>query len=36
MANVWNCIGHDDWSGKFDESSLPATAQYEWIAYSAA
>lgn len=36
MMNVWNCIGYDGWSGKFDESSLPATAQYEWIAYSAA
>lgn len=36
MANVWNCTGHDGWSGRFDESSLPATAQYKWIAYSPA
>lgn len=36
MMNVWNCKDYDGWSGKFDESSLPATAQYEWIAYSAA
>ena len=36
MMNVWNCKDHDEWSGRFDESSLPATAQYKWIAYSAA
>ena len=36
MANVWNCIGHDGWSGKFDENALPATAQYKWFAYRAA
>ncbi len=34
MANVWNCVGIDDWSGAFDVSALPATAQYRWIAYS--
>ena len=34
MINVWNCIGFDGWSGKFDEGALPATAQYKWIAYS--
>ena len=34
MMNVWNCKGHDEWSGKFDGSALPATAQYKWIAYS--
>ena len=33
MANVWNCIGFDGWSGAFDEKALPATAQYKWIAY---
>ena len=36
MMNVWNCKGYDGWSGKFDESSLPATAQYKWLAYSPA
>lgn len=34
MANVWNCRGADEWSGAFDASSLPATAQYKWFAYS--
>ncbi len=34
MMNVWNCKDHDGWSGAFDPSSLPATAQYKWIAYS--
>ena len=33
MMNLWNCIGHDDWSGKFDESKLPTQSQYEFIAY---
>lgn len=36
MMNVWNCTGHDDWTGPLDESSLPATAQYKWVAYKAA
>ena len=36
MMNVWNCIGHDEWTGPLDESSLPATAQYKWVAYKAA
>ena len=36
MMNVWNCKGYDGWSGKFDESSLPATVQYKWLAYSPA
>lgn len=35
MANVWNCRGADEWSGKFDASPLPVTAEYEWFAYSA-
>lgn len=34
MMNVWNCKGIDGWSGAFDESSLPATASYQWIGYS--
>ena len=33
MMNLWNCVGKDDWSGTFDESKLPTTAQYEFIAY---
>ena len=33
MMNLWNCIGHDEWSGPFDESKLPVTAQYKYIAY---
>lgn len=35
MANVWNCMGVEEWSGAFDESALPATAQYEWFGYCA-
>lgn len=38
MMNVWNPIKadwSDKWSGPLDETALPATAQYEWIAYSA-
>lgn len=34
MMNVWNTIGVDEWSGALDESKLPATAQYKWIAYA--
>ena len=33
MLNVWNVRGADEWSGVFDESALPATAQYEWFAF---
>ena len=33
MMNVWNCTGKDFWSGPFDPSKLPVTAQYEFIAY---
>lgn len=35
MMNMWNCIGHDDWTGPLDESALPATAQYMWVAFKA-
>ena len=35
MMNVWNCTGHDDWTGPLAEDSLPATAQYKWVAYEA-
>lgn len=34
MMNVWNCKGVDGWSGVFDSTALPATAEYKWIAYS--
>ncbi len=34
MMNVWNCIGHDEWTGALDESGLPATAEYLWVGYS--
>jgi len=33
MANLWNCLGHDEWSGKFNPNDLPVKAQYEYIAY---
>ena len=35
MMNVWNCKGADEWSGKFDPTALPATAEYQWVGYSA-
>ena len=34
MANVWNCKGLDGWSGALDKTSLPATAESKWFAYS--
>lgn len=34
MMNVWNCQGADAWSGPFDPTRLPATAQYKWIGYA--
>lgn len=34
MMNVWNCKNADEWSGALDNSALPATAEYMWIAYS--
>lgn len=33
MMNIWNCTGIDDWTGPLDESALPATASYKWVAY---
>ena len=33
MMNVWNTKGHDEWAGALDESSLPATGKYKWIAF---
>ncbi len=34
MANVWNVVGNDDWAGAFDQSALPASAEYKWIGFS--
>ncbi len=34
MMNVWNCRGADAWSGALDPARLPASAEYEWFAYS--
>ena len=38
MMNVWNGEGENftEWSGALDLSALPATASYEWVAYSPA
>ena len=33
MMNIWNCTGIDEWTGPLDESALPATASYKWVAY---
>lgn len=33
MMNLWNCTGQDYWSGPFNPSVLPVTAEYEYIAY---
>lgn len=35
MMNVWSVADSNaNWAGKFDESALPVSAQYEWIAFS--
>jgi endoglucanase len=34
MMNVWNARNADDWTGKLDETALPASAEYRWINYS--
>ena len=37
MMNLWNVAdSHSYWAGKFDDSELPVTAQYEWIGYKSA
>ena len=37
MMNLWNVADtNSDWAGKFDESKLPAIAQYQWIGYKSA
>ena len=35
MMNVWNGIGVDSWLNAFDNSKLPLTAEYQWIAFTA-
>lgn len=35
MMNVWNGTGVDGWLNAFDDSKLPLTAEYEWIAFTA-
>ncbi len=37
MMNLWNVADSNaGWAGKFDESKLPVTAQYQWIGYQSA
>ena len=37
MMNLWNVADSNaDWAGKFDESQLPVSAQYQWIGYKSA
>jgi len=38
MANVWNGKGDGfvGWAGRLDQSKLPVTAEYKWIAYKPA
>lgn len=35
MVNAWNGTGVDGWLNAFDDSSLPLTAEYRWIAFTA-
>lgn len=35
MMNAWNGTGVDGWLNHFDDSNLPLTAEYEWIAFTA-
>lgn len=35
MMNAWNGIGVDGWLKAFDNSKLPITAEYQWIAFTA-
>lgn len=37
MMNLWNVADSKaDWAGKFDDTELPVSAQYEWIGFSSA
>ena len=34
MVNIWNVADSNaDWAGRFDDSRLPVSAQYEWFGY---
>lgn len=33
MMNVWNCRNADEWSGAFDASALPVSAEYRYFAF---
>lgn len=35
MMNAWNGTGVDGWLNAFDDSKLPLTAEYQWIAFTA-
>lgn len=35
MMNAWNGTGVDGWLNAFDDSSLPLTAEYEWVGFTA-
>ncbi len=35
MMNAWNGTGVDGWLNAFDDSSLPLTAEYRWIGFTA-
>lgn len=34
MMNAWCGINMDGWLNRFDDSNLPLTAEYEWVAYT--
>lgn len=37
MMNLWNVADTNaNWAGKFDDTKLPVTAQYQWIGYKSA
>lgn len=37
MMNIWNVADSNaGWAGKFDDSRLPITAEYQWIGYQSA
>lgn len=35
MMNAWNGTGVDGWLNAFDDSSLPLTAEYQWVGFTA-
>ncbi len=37
MMNIWNVAdSHANWAGRFDDSTLPVSAEYQWIGYQSA